>query len=296
MNPEFKEFRICCVLNESERVINIRKFIRILCILVFLVSTYALLDILVISPLKSKNDIQEVQEVYHEEPKEEPKEEEKKAENKFEELKKINDEICGWIKIDGTNIDYPVLYRPGDMYFYLSHNYKKEDSRYGSITVDARCEDGTSSQNVILHGHHMKDGQMFADLMKFGEVDFCKEHPTIQFDTADSKGQWKVFSVFKTNTLPEHGKVFDYFITKFENKTDFNSYVKDIRKRSLIQFPVDVEFGDQLLTLSTCSYEYKDFRTVIVARKLRANESETANVENIKKAEYPLMPECYYGG
>lgn len=256
--------------------------------IVFLISAYALLDLLVISPMKNKGDAQGVKNVYYENPS-------ATEENKIENLRKINPEICGWIKIDDTNIDYPVLYRPGDTDFYLTHDYKKEKSRYGSITLDSRCcEEGVRSRNVILHGHHMKDGQMFANLLKFEDVEFCQKHPIIHFDTLDGEGKWKVFAIFKANTLPEHGEIFDYYITHFENKLEFNQYIKEVRKRSLIDFPADVQYTDNLLTLSTCSYERKNFRTVVMARKLRRNESEDGNVDKIKKAENPLMPDCYY--
>lgn len=258
-----------------------------MCITVFLVSAYALIDLLVISPMKTKGDVQGVKDVYYENPSD-------TEENKIENLRKINSEICGWIKIDDTNIDYPVLYRPGDTDFYLNHNYKKESSRYGSIFVDARCREGVRSRNVILHGHHMKDGQMFADLLKYENVEFCQKHPIIKFDTVDGEGIWKVFAIFKTNTLPEQGGIFDYYVTHFISKSEYNQYIKEVRRRSLIDFPADVKYTDQLLTLSTCSYEYKDFRTVVVARRLRRNESEDANVDKIKKADDPLMPACYH--
>lgn len=268
-------------------MIKIRRFIRIICIIIFCISAWALIDILIISPSKAQNDANGIQKIYDNDSGQESQE------DKFKELQKINSEICGWIKIDDTHIDYPVLYRNGDTDFYLTHDYKKENSRYGSITVDARCANGVKSNNVILHGHHMKDGQMFADLLKFGDVSFCKEHPVINFDTVEEKALWKVFAIFKANTLPEQGEVFDYYVTKFSDKSDFNNYVKDVRKRSLVDFPVDVKYNDKLLTLSTCSYERKDFRTVVMARKLRKNESSAANAEQIKAAEHPLMPACW---
>lgn len=267
-------------------MVKIRKLIRIICVIVFLVSSYFLLDILVFSPHKTKSDVQDLKQVYYEN-------EEKTVDHRLEELRKINPEICGWIKIDDTNIDYPVLYRPDDTDYYLLHNYKGENTRYGSITVDARCTEGTNSRNVILHGHHMRDGQMFADILKFGDLNFSQKHPVIQFDTVDSKMKWKVFAVFKTNTLPEQGEIFNYCMTHFPNKSSFIEYVTEIRKRSLIDFPTDVKITDQLLTLSTCSYEYKDFRTVVVARKLRTRESEEVNSDDIKAAENPLMPACW---
>lgn len=268
-------------------MIKIRRLIRILCVVIFGISAWSLLDMLVLTPIRIKNEVKGVQEIYTY-----PKnnsEEDQQNEN-LKKLQEINPEICGWIKIDDTNIDYPVLYKAGDTDYYLSHNYKKENSRYGSITVDARCTDGVKSKNVILHGHHMKDGQMFANLMKFGDVSFCRNHQTIRFDTFEKNGLWKVFAVFKASTLPEQGEVFNYYITKFSNKIDFNKYIKEIRKRSLIDFPIDVKYSDRLLTLSTCSYEKKGFRTIVMARKLRKNESLDANSDQIKAADSPLMP------
>lgn len=263
-----------------------------MCMIIFGISAWTLIDMLVLTPLKIKNEAKDVQEIYtcQDDSDEKNLHEESQQNENLKKLQEINPEICGWIKIDDTNIDYPVLYRSDDTDYYLSHNYKKESSRYGSITVDARCTDGVESKNVILHGHHMKDGQMFANLLKFGDVSFCQNHQTIRFDTSEKNGLWKVFAVFKASTLPERGEVFNYYITKFSNKIDFNKYIQEIRKRSLIDFPIDVKYSDRLLTLSTCSYEKEGFRTVVVARKLRRNESLDANSDQIKAADSPLMP------
>lgn len=224
----------------------------------------------------------------------------------WDELKKINDEIVGWIQIKDTKIDYPVLWNKDDnrnYQFYLSHNYKGAYDSYGSIFVDYRCTKGTDSKNLVLHGHHMNDGSMFGDLLKYGgtsgNLDFYKKAPTIEFDTPDGDGTYKIISVFKTNTLSSQGEFFNYMIGDFQNEKDFMNYVYNVRVRSLFNCPVDVNEDDVLLTLSTCSYEFTNFRTVVVARKVRDGESskvETSQASLNKNAVWPDVYYSVYGG
>ena len=216
-------------------------------------------------------------------------------------LKDINEEIVGWIQMDNTQIDYPVLWHKGDdrhSQYYLSRNYKGGYDSFGSIFVDYRCEKNVKSQNVVLHGHHMNDGSMFGNLLNYGatspNMDFYKKTPTIEFDTPDGQGTYKIISVFKTNTLSAHGEFFNYMIGDFQNEKDFMNYVYNVRVRSMINCPVDVNEDDQLLTLSTCSYEFTNFRTVIVARKVRLGESKKVDVSKASKNKNAVWPDVYY--
>lgn len=216
-------------------------------------------------------------------------------------LKDINDEIVGWIQMDNTQIDYPVLWHKGDdrnSQYYLSRNYKGGYDSFGSIFVDYRCTKGTKSQNVVLHGHHMNDGSMFGNLLNYGvtsgDLDFYKKTPTIEFDTPDGQGTYKIISVFKTNTLSAHGEFFNYMVGDFQNEKDFMNYVYNVRIRSMINCPVDVNEDDQLLTLSTCSYEFTNFRTVVVARKVRLGESTKVDVSRATKNKNAVWPDVYY--
>ena len=139
---------------------------------------------------------------------------------------------------------------------------------------------------------------MFGDLMKFGgttgNLDFYKEVPTFRFDTPKGKGTYKIISVFKTNTLSAHGEFFNYMISDFENDKDFMNYVYNVRVRSLFNCPVDVNEDDELITLSTCSYEFTNFRTVIVARKVRAGESTKVDVTKASLNKNAVWPQVYY--
>lgn len=219
----------------------------------------------------------------------------------WDELLKINDEIVGWIEIDNTKVDYPVLWHKEDnrnYQYYLSHNYKGDYDSFGSVFIDYRCEKGTDSKNIVVHGHHIQDGSMFGDLMKYGgttgNLDFYKESPTIEFDTPEAQGTYKIISVFKTNTLSSQGEFFNYMIGDFQNEKDFMNYVYNVRVRSLFNCPVDVNEDDELLTLSTCSYEFTNFRTVIVARKVRDGESSKVDVSRASLNSNPVWPQVYY--
>ena len=219
----------------------------------------------------------------------------------WDELKKINNEIEAWIQIKDTQIDYPVLWHKGDDasdQYYLNHNYKSEYDSYGCIFLDYRCTNGMDSKNIVLHGHHMNDGSMFGDLMEYGgtegNLDFYKEHPTVVFDTPQGDGMYKIISVYKTNTLSAHGEFFNYMVGDFQNEKDFMNYVYNVRIRSLINCPVDVNEDDELLTLSTCSYEYTNFRTVVVARRVRIGEDAKVDTGKASLNSEAVWPEIYY--
>ena len=265
-----------------------RKILKWISIIVFLVSSSMLVKLLIIDPKIASNAQNEIKDVYHTDNNEES------ISDRFEKLSAINSDIKGWIFISGTIIDYPVLQNPDNSEYYLNHNYKKEESRYGSIFINSDCKLDYDCKNIIMHGHSMKDGQMFADLLKFSDLDFYKNNPIVEFDTPKGKGDYKIISVFKTNTLPEHGKIFNYLISEFKTIKSFEDYVDEVRKRSLLDIPVDVNEKDKLITLSTCSYEFKDFRTVVVARKVRDGESRLVDTENAKYAADPLMPDCWH--
>lgn len=220
----------------------------------------------------------------------------------WKELQDINKEIVGWIQLKDTQIDYPVLWHKGDTpddQYYLNHNYQKDYDSYGCIFLDYRCTEGMNSKNIVLHGHHMNDGSMFGDLMEYGgtggDLDFYKKHATIEFDTPEGGDcMYKIISVFKTNTLSAHGEFFNYMVGNFQNEKDFMNYVYNVRIRSLINCPVDVNEDDELLTLSTCSYEFTNFRTVVVARRVRIDETSKVNTSKASLNKNAVWPEVYY--
>ena len=254
--------------------------------LIFIVSCILLIKLMIIEPSISKKINEEAKSIYYNNM-------DSPASLRSQPLVSINSDIKGWIKIDNTVIDYPVV-QSEDPYFYLNHNYKKESSNYGSIFIDSNCKEGVNSKNIILHGHHMRDGQMFADLMKFSDFEFYKACPIITFNTNEHDIKWKIISIFKTNTRPEQGKIFNYLVVSFANENDFLNYIYNVKIRSLIDTGVNIASSDQIITLSTCSYEFDDFRTVLVARKIRAGEEEKVDLNKAKISGNPLMPDCWY--
>ncbi|MDO4419144.1 MAG: class B sortase [Ruminococcus sp.] len=216
-------------------------------------------------------------------------------------LKKINTDIKGWITFHNAPINYPVLESEEDGYgyqYYLYRSYDKSDDYAGSIFIDHRSKDSVKSRNILTHGHSMRDGSMYMSLIDYGkyeiDMDFYKKNPTLFFNTPEGNEQWIVFAVVKTNTLEDHGDFFNYLMGSFDSDAQFMNYVYNMKVRSLIDVPVPINEDDQLITLSTCSYEYDEFRTVVCARKIRNNEKITDYINNAKPAENPVWPEVYY--
>jgi sortase B len=224
-----------------------------------------------------------------------PKDEENRL-LKFSDLLAANGDVKGWITVPGTRIDNVVMQSPEgvDPEFYLYRNFDKQYSAYGSIFIDGSSDLGTDSKNIILHGHHMRDGRMFKDLMQYGDLDFYKRTPVFIFDSIYEEAYWKVIAVIKTNTLDEQGPFFNYLRGNFTDDSDFLNFVYQLRVRSLIDTPVDINEDDQLITLSTCSYEMTDFRTAVIARKVRPGESLYVDTAAARLNPNPKMPDGWY--
>ena len=186
------------------------------------------------------------------------------AHEKYGALFEQNQDFIGWISIDGTNINYPVMQTPDNPDYYLKHSFEKIWSDYGVPYIDEACIMGISN-NVVIYGHHMNDGSMFAELCNYTDEDFWREHPTIHFDTLSSFGEYEIVAVFKFNTNKE---TFKYNEWANMNEAEFSEYMEEVHARQLYDTGIDAEYGDQLLTLSTCEYTYKNGRLVVVAKKV----------------------------
>lgn len=276
-------------MKRAKKSNKLRKFIFILSAIVFAISLAIIVKICFVEPHENNSTMKEIEEIYYTDA------EPPQNRGDLALVREINGDIKGWIKLENTPINYPVLQSAQtDSTYYLYRNYKKNSSGFGSIFLDALCDVVKPSKNLILYGHNMRDGSMFGNLLKYDSLDFYKEHPLIMFDTLEEQGDWKIISVFKTNTLEEQGKIFNYLMIDFATDNDFLNFVYDLKIRSLIDIPVDIGRNDRLITLSTCSYELTDFRTVVVARKVREGESSVVDVEKAKMNENPLMPTGYY--
>ena len=184
------------------------------------------------------------------------------------ELKKENAEIVGWLEIEGTNINYPVLQGINNDY-YLTHNYKHEKVSGGSLFLDTSYDFSIPSSNLLIYGHRNKKGLLFEDLIKYKQEEFYKQHTTIRFTTEEADDTYEIIAVFNSRVYYQNEKnVFRYyFFVNAENKEEYEAFVTNSKKVSLYETGVTAEYGEQLLTLSTCDYSQKNGRFVVVAKK-----------------------------
>lgn len=185
------------------------------------------------------------------------------ADNKYAELYAQNSDFMGWLRIDGTGIDYPVMQSKDEPDFYLKHNFSKEYSRFGIPYMQANC--GLSADNIIIYGHNIKSKSMFNELTRYKDKDFYTAHKYITFDTLDEQRTYAVIAVFKTVAYSDKGfKYYDFVNANTEG--EFNDYVAKCKSLSFYETGVTAEYGDKLLTLSTCEYSQENGRHAVVAK------------------------------
>lgn len=216
------------------------------------------------------------------------------------ELLAINPDTVGYVRIPDC-VDEPVV-KGTDNEYYLKHNFYNNQRQCGTCFADYRNKVGgyERSDNIILYAHNQKDGTMFGNLDYYRwDPAYWLKNPFVYFNTNYSEDVYVIIASFVINTLPEHDNgnpVFDY-----QNYIDFNDdypydkFMDEITKRSTIITGIDCTEDDEYLTLSTCSTEWDESRHVIVARKLRADEStDTIDTTKFSKNPNPKWPAIYY--
>lgn len=194
--------------------------------------------------------------------------EEKEVLDEYKNLLLKNKKLIGWLKIDDTNIDCPVM-QTSDNNYYLDHNTEQEYDKNGSIFMDKDCDVLKPSTNFILYGHHMQSGKMFGKLYLYQEESYYEEHKYINFDTIYEKGTYEVMYVFRSKVYTEADIVFKYYqFIDANSEQEFDSFMQEMKAMSLYDTGVTAQYGDQLLTLSTCDYQQSDGRFVVVAKKI----------------------------
>ena len=183
----------------------------------------------------------------------------------YRKLAKENPDMIGWIQIEGTTVNYPVMYTPDQPSFYLKRNFYKEYSDLGTPFLQETC-DPDDSNNLILYGHHMIAGGMFSDLDLYKEEAFWKESQVIHFDTLKETAEFEVFSVIVVDLYsPRWFRFYEY--TDMDEEA-FVQYVEMCRNRSIYDTGVIPDYGDQLLTLVTCEYSSNNGRLIVVAKEI----------------------------
>jgi len=189
----------------------------------------------------------------------------------LKELQKENSNIVAWIEIKDSKINYPVL-QGEDNEFYMTHTYKKEYSKDGSLFLDKDYDWSKPSTNLLIYGHNnIGSKEMFVDLMKYENEEYYINHKTIRLTTAKEDAEYEIIAVFKSRVYyKSETDVFRYyFFIDAENEQEFNEFVKNSKEASLYNIEATAKYGDQLLTLSTCSYHTEDGRFAVVARKIK---------------------------
>lgn len=247
--------------SKSKRII-----IRTMLVIVFLISIAVLL-LHLYNTNKEKQDNQNILENIKIDTAEVTEERTEKM-IQLEELQKENEEIIGWLEIEGTNINYPVC-QAEDNSYYLTHNYKKEKATSGALFLDKDFNLDKPSTNYLIYGHRNKNGTMFEDLMKYKDEQFFKSHPTIKFTTTKEDTEYQIIAVFFSRVYyKDEQNVFRYYqFVNAENETEYNEYISNCKKASIYDTGATAEYGEQLLTLSTCEYSQEDGRFAIVAKK-----------------------------
>ena len=186
----------------------------------------------------------------------------------YEALWEQNPDLAGWIRLEDTPIDYPVMQTPQDEEYYLRRAFDRSDSVSGTPFLSAGYADGCG--NAIIYGHNMDDGSMFAALLGYRDLSFWQEHRYIQFDTLTQEGRYEVLAAFYVDVaLTDGGVVFPYYTyTDLRDLAVFNDYLSHVEALALYDTGVAAEPGDDLLTLSTCSYHVDDGRFVVVAKRV----------------------------
>lgn len=169
-------------------------------------------------------------------------------------LKEVNPDCLMWVYVEGTNINYPVMHTPNDPEKYIHLNFYGKRSPSGTPFLDGKCT--TDSENLIIYGHNMLNGTMFAGLKKYLDKSFYNEHKTLNLYFDSTFTEYEVFAVVKTKS---YDPWYSYILEADE------SVINELSKKSIYKTDVSYEKGDTFVTLSTCYGKEDDDRLIVVA-------------------------------
>ena len=180
----------------------------------------------------------------------------------------MNKDMVGWIEVPGTKVNYPVMQTPNNKDYYLNRGFNHQWTAWGSIYAREACDINKPSDNIVLYGHHMADGSMFAQLeTRYKRKSFWQEHQYLTFDTLYEKHTYQIIAVFRTSANAGQGFAYHQF-NDAANEEEFNAFIAKVKELSLYDTGLTAEYGDKLLTLSTCEYTLSNGRFVVVAKRI----------------------------
>ena len=268
-----------------------RILLRLICFVVFALSVAGLLgygiyclwqNMSARNTQKELQDIREEADIYKDTEAGEENSEAPEILPKYKELYEINPDLIGWLVIDGTVIDYPVMQTMEDESYYLSYDFYGEQNKNGCLILDTDSVAGTGtkacdyangtapSTNLIIHGHTMKSGEMFGNLKLYADAEYGAEHRIICFDSLYEEREYELIAVFYSQVYYESDNVFKYYkFFQADTQEEFDDWYENIKAMSLYDTGVTAQFGDEFVTLSCCSYHVEDGRFVVVGKRVK---------------------------
>ena len=253
-----KPRRGCCIM---------KKILYVFCIML-LISSILISSYFIYKELKEnekqENNFEELIEIV-EQTNPEDKEQEETVIN-IDRLYTINSDIVGWLKIDNTTINYPIMQTKNNPNYYLHRDFYKKYSSYGTPYMSEECNINTSN-NIVIYGHHMNHKKVFGALEDYKSREFYENHKIIEFTTLEEKQKYEIFAVFKTVVYTKN--TFKYYnFVNFNSEDEFSTFINKCKQLSFYETNIKPKYEDKFITLSTCEYSNKNGRLVIIARKI----------------------------
>jgi len=185
----------------------------------------------------------------------------------YKEIYEMNNDVVGWIKMEGTKMDYPVMQTPSNPNYYLYRDFDKKDSKRGSIYAKEDCDINSPSDNITIFGHNMQDGSMFACLDAYTSKRAWENNSLIFFDTLTEYHTYKIFAVFKTSANLGQGFRYHMFVDA-DNEQEFDEFVSTCKRLAFYDTGITPVYGDKMICLSTCEYSLDNGRLVVAAVRI----------------------------
>lgn len=192
----------------------------------------------------------------------------------YQQLYKNNVNFNGWLKIDGTNVDYPVMWGPDNKY-YLSHDMEHKFDKNGMLIMDTCCSEQYKSPQLIIYGHNVQSGRMFGELLNYKDQAYYKYHPSITYDSLFESNKYEIVAVVVASMEQKDDQEAFYHFTHFIDESEYDTYITEMKNQSLYETECKPEYGDELIALVTCEYTKSDGRLIVLA----------ANTENESKQD-----------
>ena len=245
----------------------VKKVLYVFCIML-LISSILISSYFIYKELKEnkkqENNFEELIEIV-EQTNPEEKEQEETVIN-IDNLYAINSDIVGWLRINDTTINYPIMQIKSNPNYYLHRDFYKKYSSYGTPYMSEECNINTSD-NLVIYGHHMNHKKVFGALENYKSKEFYENHKVIEFTTLEEKQKYEIFAVFKTVVYSKN--TFKYYnFVNFSSEDEFNIFINRCKELSFYETNINPQYQDKFITLSTCEYSNKNGRLVVIARKI----------------------------